>query len=501
MRSEVAANGEATGLLGHLRVLDWTSSTAAYCAKLFADLGAEVIRVEAPSGAGTCPGHTADSARRRSTFFTDLYANANKSIVVLDLERASDRKRFKALATASDLLLEDQPVGLPARLGLAHGDLVGDHPGLVTTSITGFGQSGPWCRFRSNDLVASALGGAMISIGDPSDPPVRMAGHQADITTATLAAASSLVALWSRDRSGRGQHVDISSLEAVAAATHICGVGKWLEDGIIPRRIGTGLVAAIPSGAYRCEDGLVYLIVNRPGHWEALAAWIHERTDNEEVLSEAFRGPSSVRLPYRELLDVFIGDLMRLMTVEEAYHEAQRRHIAVTPVQTATMVASDRHLRERNFFVDYVLSSGNPTESGSSLRGPGAPYRPSRTPIRRERRAPRRLSDREESIICSGRGRDVEKADPIPAAGALDGLRIVEFGTGLAAPWIGRMLAWAGADVIKVESHAFPDVPRLFVSPREPGLGTQPQCSPWFTDWSAGKRFVALDLRVAEGAE
>ena len=114
MRSEVAANGEATGLLGHLRVLDWTSSTAAYCAKLFADLGAEVIRVEAPSGAGTCPGHTADSARRRSTFFTDLYANANKSIVVLDLERASDRKRFKALATASDLLLEDQPVGPPA---------------------------------------------------------------------------------------------------------------------------------------------------------------------------------------------------------------------------------------------------------------------------------------------------------------------------------------------------------------------------------------------------
>ena len=78
---------------------------------------------------------------------------------------------------------------------------------------------------------------------------------------------------------------------------------------------------------------------------------------------------------------------------------------------------------------------------------------------------------------------------------------MVEFGTGLAAPWIGRILAWAGAEVIKVESHAHPDVPRLFVPPRAPEQGTQPECSPWFTDWSAGKRFVSLDLRNEDGAE
>jgi crotonobetainyl-CoA:carnitine CoA-transferase CaiB-like acyl-CoA transferase len=286
----------------------------------------------------------------------------------------------------------------------------------------------------------------------------------------------------------------------MASITHIAGVGKWLEDGVIPKRVGTGLVASVPSGAYRCKDGLVYLMVNRPAHWEALALWINERTGNEEVLLTEFRGASSSRLPYRELLDVFIGDLMSQLTVDEAYHEGQRRHIAVTPVQSASDIAIDPHLRARNFFVDVEV------EAGQSLPMAGAPYRLSRTPWKRGRAAPqpgefdRQISEKLRSTRARSAAARTERTTETPA-GALSGLRIVEFGTGLAAPWIGRILAWAGAEVIKVESHAHPDVPRLFVPPREPELGTQPQCSPWFTDWSAGKRFVALDLRDESGAE
>lgn len=497
--------GEATvgtthGALAHLRVLDLTSSSAAYCGKLFADLGADVIKVEPP---GADPGRREaplleTTGGKRSLPF--LYANSNKRSIVLDLESAADQARFRALAADSDLILEAFPVGTLAALGLGYEELAADHPELVLTSISGFGQAGPQCGFRSNDLVASALGGAMISIGDPADPPVRLAGHQADVSTATLAAASSLVALSHRDRTGLGQHVDISSLEVVAAITHIAGVGKWLEDGIIPKRVGTGLVASVPSGAYRCKDGLVYLMVNRPAHWEALANWIHERTGNEEVLLPEFNGASSNRLPYRELLDVFIGDLASQLTVFEMYHEGQRRHIAVTPVHSATELLTDPHLLARKFFNDAAV------EAGRSLPVPGPPFRLSRTPCAADRSWPDSGEDNQDVL-------DVPRTDRLPASGALDssvieaakgalsGLHVVEFGTGLAAPWIGRILAWAGAEVIKVESHAYPDVPRLFVPPREPELGTQPQCSPWFTDWSAGKRFVALDLRNEEGAE
>jgi crotonobetainyl-CoA:carnitine CoA-transferase CaiB-like acyl-CoA transferase len=500
--------------LAHLRVLDLTSASSAYCGKLLADLGAEVIKIEPPEG---------DAGRREAPLFPDdshtpplslpfLYGNAKKKSVVLDLSLDSDRERFRGLAGDSDLILEAEAVGTLADRGLGYRDLALDHPALVMTSITGFGQTGPRKSFGSNDLVASALGGLMISVGDPEDPPVRMAGHQSDIVAATLAAASSLIALFHRDRTGLGQHVDISQLEVTAAVTHIAGVGKWLEDGIIPKRVGTGLVASVPSGSYRCRDGLVYLMVNRPAHWLALAKWIHEVTGNEEVLLPEFHGPSSSRLPYRELLDVFIGDLAATLSVAEMVGEGQRRHIAVTPVQTALRQLEDPHLAARNFFIELEGEGGKP------IRAPGMPARMGYAPLKAGGRAPG-IGEHDREILEARRRRSKSwpqswpkargKAQPATPntdgaggrSGALDGLRIVEFGTGLAAPWVGRMLAFAGAEVIKIESHAFPDVPRLFVPPRNPELGTQPECSPWFTDWSAGKRFVALDLRKEEGAE
>ena len=491
------------GALADLHVLDLASEGAAYCGKLLADLGADVVKVEPPGGERGRSRAGVDDERGRTSSFRFAYANGNKRSIVLDLDREADRERFRGLAAAAavDLVIESHPVGYLAERGLGFAVLGAANPGLVLTSITGFGQSGPQRAFRSSDLVASALGGAMISIGDPEDPPVRLASHQADVITATLAATSSLVALAHRDRTGRGQHVDVSSLEAMAAITHIAGVGKWLEDDVLPKRVGTGLVASVPSGAYRCKDGLVYLMVNRPAHWEALAKWIHERTGNEEVLLPDFRGPSSNRLPFRELLDVFIGDLTAQLSVAEAYHEGQRRHIAFTPVNTAARILADEHLAARGFFQELEL------EDGSRLRSPGAPYRLSRTPWRMARPVPalgahqREVLDSSASAPAprsvSAEERGVSAAPKLP----LSGLRVVEFGTGLAAPWIGRILAWAGAEVIKIESHAHPDVPRLFVPPRNPEQGTQPECSPWFTDWSAGKRFVALDLRTPEGAE
>jgi crotonobetainyl-CoA:carnitine CoA-transferase CaiB-like acyl-CoA transferase len=198
----------------------------------------------------------------------------------------------------------------------------------------------------------------------------------------TYAAVSSMIALYRGAISGEGQQVDISVAEATVSVSHICGVGKWLDDGIIPRRRGTGLFASVPSGAYPCSDGMVYLMINRPLHWQALARWINQVTGNQEVLDPMFEGPSSTRQPYRDLLDIFISDLTSLFTVDEIYHEGQRRHIAFTPVNTAAAVASDVHLGARNYFVD-VEHPG-----GSTLAYPGAAYRHSATPWRITRPAP-----------------------------------------------------------------------------------------------------------------
>ena len=317
------------------------------------------------------------------TSFAFLHANTSKRGITLDVARPEGRDLFARLARTADVVVETLPPGRLDALGIGYAALRRANPRLVLTSITPFGQTGPQRDYQSSDLVASALGGALYVTGEADDPPVVLAGSQAHVSACSFAAVASLVALLHASRTGEGQHVDVSVQEAVTAVTHICGVGKWLDDGIVPKRRGAGLFASVPSGAYPCRDGLVYLMVNRPQHWKALAEWIHEETGNEEVLDPMFEGPSSRRQEHRELIDLFVCDLTQRFTAGEVYHEGQRRHIAFTPVSTAADVARDPQLAARGYFV----SLEHP--SGGRLRYPGAPYRLERTPWALRRPAPR----------------------------------------------------------------------------------------------------------------
>jgi len=375
--------GGQSALCGR-RVLDLADASGAYCGKLMADMGADVIKVERPGG---------DPARRIPPFWRDepgddtsfsfLYTNTSKRGITLDLLRPEGQELLLQLAEKAEVVVETFAPGEMDALGLGYEALHQRNPRLVLTSITGFGQTGPQSDYRSSDLIASALGGALYVTGEESDPPVTLAGSQAHVTACTFAASSALIALLHAARTGCGQHVDISVQETMTAMTHICGVGKWLDDGILPKRRGTGLFASVPSGAYPCKDGLVYLMVNRPHHWKALAEWIHEETGNEEVLDPMFEGPSSRRQEYRELIDLFVSELTARLTVDEAYHEGQRRHIAFTPVNTAEAVTRDQHLAAREYFV--------PVEhpGASTLPYPGPPYRHTRTPWALRSPAPR----------------------------------------------------------------------------------------------------------------
>ncbi len=358
-----------------MRVLELADASGVYCGKLLADMGADVIKIERPGGDSTreIPPFWGDEPHpERGLFF--LYTNTSKRGVTLDIRRPEGQELFKALARTARLVVETSPPGRLDDLGLGYEALREANPGLVLTSITGFGQTGPYRSHASSDLVANALGGAMYVTGEQDDPPVRLAGFQALITASTFAAVSSMIALHHSATSGEGQHVDISLEETTASVSHICGVGKWREDGMIPRRRGTSLFHSVPSGTYPCRDGLVYLTVNRPLHWKALAQWIHEVTGNREVLDPMFEGPSSSRQPYRELLDLFISDLTSQLSVDEAYHEGQRRHIAFTPVNSAASVARDPQLAARSYFVELDHPGAG------RLRYPGAPYRHTETP-------------------------------------------------------------------------------------------------------------------------
>jgi len=476
------------GALAGRRVLDLAGESGAYCGKLFADLGADVVKVEPPGG---------DPSRSLAPLWVDappgesdglpfLYRNTSKRSITIDLEDGGGREQFLALTSAADIVLETfAPGELDAR-GLGYAALRDMNPRIVLTSITGFGQSGPHRGFKSSDLIANAMGGALYVTGEAEDPPVNLAGAQAFAMASTCAAASSLIALLHAHRTGQGQQVDISIQEVVAAVCHIAGTGKWLDDGIVPRRMGSGLFASIPSGAYPCRDGLIYVMVNRPSHWQTLARWIRDETGEEAVLDPMFDGPSANRFPHRDLVDHFVGELTRRHTVADLYREGQARHLSFTPVNRIDGVVADPHLAARGFFVDVAHAAA------TSLRYPGPPYRFSRTPARVRHAAPAAGADAK-AVLADWTART---ASPEQTAGGepLADVRVVEFTAGMAGPWIGRFMAYHGADVIKVESTARPDVTRQYVEPRRPELGVQSQRSPWLTDWNAGKRCVALDL-------
>ena len=487
--------------LAGIRVLEIADGHYAWCGKLLADMGAEVIKIEPLGGepARGYPPFWGDRPDERESL-AFLYLNTGKQSIALDLGTPEGVSELQALARVSDVLIETLPPGRMAELGLSCETLRAANPGLVYTSITGFGQTGPHRDYLATDLVTAAMSGAMAVIGYPEDPPVALAGEQATIMASTMAACGSLMACYHSRLTGVGQHVDISAQEAMLAVSSICGVGKWLEDDIIPHRYGASLFAAVPSGTYACRDGSIYLIINRPRHWQVLASWVHQVTGNREILDPMFEGPSSARQPYRELLDLFIGELTAQFSVEAFYREGQQRHLAVTPLNMARDIAGDAHLRARKFYVEMAHRGGR------KLSCPGPPYRLSATPWRMHGSAPALDAgrDRVDAMLKREAGSvagspEVESSPVCSAGGALAGLRVVEFSAGMAGPWIGRYMAWSGADVIKVESADYPDVTRLYVAPKNPERGIQSQLSPWFTDWNAGKRFVALDLTKPRG--
>ncbi len=486
-----------------MRVLELGDERGEYAGKLLADLGAEVCKVEPPEGERSRRISSTGSPKSAGQHWF-RYANTSKRSLILDLATDAGKREFHGLAEGVDLILETRGPGYLEGLGLGFPELRASNPALVLARISGFGQGGPRAGWRSSDLVASALSGAAYTTGWPEEPPMSLAGFPAYIMGGTAAAAGALVAVRAARQSGRGECVDISLQEVMASVSHVVGVGRYLEDGVISCREGSGLTASVPSGVWETMDGAIYLTVNRPAHWAALARWVAETTGNEAILEPVFEGPSSNRQEYRDVIDAWLADHFSHRTVEESYRVGQQRHIAISPLQNAEQLLADPHLQDREFFV-------RPTPTSSLY--PGPPYRHAATPWRIANLAPALgeggaalqkhwaapastagLADSPSGTRQAGRSGE----DSLPA-GALAGLRVLEFTAGMAGPWAGRLMAYHGAEVVKIESRSAADVTRLYVSPKNPEAGISEVRSPWFTDWNAGKSFVGLDLKTPEG--
>ncbi|HSC02804.1 MAG TPA: CoA transferase [Solirubrobacteraceae bacterium] len=263
-----AGDDAAPGALDGLKVLDFSRVLAGpFATMMLGDLGAEVLKVERPDGGDeTRSWGPPFDAHGQATYF--LSVNRNKRSVVLDLKDAADLERARELARTADVLVENFRPGLMAELGLAYEDLESGNPGLIYCSITGFGP-GEGARLPGYDLLVQALGGLMSVTGEPDRDPQKVGVALVDILTGLFATSGILAALRHRDRSGKGQKVEVSLLASLLAAL-VNQASAYTAGGVVPHRMGNAHPSISPYELYDAADGQLVIAVGNDRQFRAL---------------------------------------------------------------------------------------------------------------------------------------------------------------------------------------------------------------------------------------
>src|ERR1700730_1626096 len=263
------AQPPSSGPLAGVRILDLSRILSGpFATMVFADLGADVIKLENPrTGDDTrewAPPYQGD----QSAYF--LAVNRNKRGIAVDLKAARGREIALRLVDLSDVVIENFRPGTAGRLGLGYDDLSARNPRLIYASISGFGQTGPYRSEPGYDAIAQALGGLMSVTGEADGDPVRVGNSAADIGAGMWAAIGILAALHARAATGRGEWIDISLLDGqIAWLTYLAG--GYFASGEVPRRDGSAHPSIVPDYALRAGDGLLMVPVGNDALWQRFA--------------------------------------------------------------------------------------------------------------------------------------------------------------------------------------------------------------------------------------
>ncbi len=384
---------DQTAALADLRVLDLTDAIGAYATKLMADLGAEVIRVEPPTGdpmRGTGP--FVDDAPGPDRSLAFLHFNTNKRSVTLDVGTPAGRALLDRLLETSDLLVESFTPAELEELSLEHEATRRLNPSLIQVSVTPFGLTGPHRNFRGSDLIGQAMGGLMALTGFSDDPPVRVAASQGYHQASLHAAVGAMAAVARRDLTGEGAHVEVSMQDAIALATLQTGnLNFYTQHGVVPRRVGNGGVSRIfhDDGSqtaarptyYQCAEGWVNFAYRAVG-WEQILDWLDSLGVTHDLRNERYQDPATRPQHLDHIYDV-ISACLATQRAEDVYHSAQQHDLVCMPVRTIDGLASDEQLEDRGFLVTLEHD-----DLARSITYPGAPYVLSETPWQVVRHAP-----------------------------------------------------------------------------------------------------------------
>lgn len=336
---------QSFGPLEGIRVLELGSSVAGpFCGRLFADFGAEVIKVEVAEGdAVRSMGKRVDG---KSLYATSIFRN--KRLISIDLKTEEGRALVCRLAEKSDVVVENFRPGTLERMGLGYETLSQANPGLVMVRISGFGQSGPYAQRAGYGAIGEALSGLRHLTGDPDRPPSRIAASVTDEITGIYGCMGGMMALWARQGTGRGQVVDATLFESAFSLIEP-HVPAYAKLGVVANRAGARLPDTAPNNTYVARDAR-YIHITAMG--DAVFARLALVIGRPELATDARYQTQVARSDNEEALDEIIAAWVRARPLDEVVRALNEGSVPCAPIYTMADIFQDEHFRARDMLVE-----------------------------------------------------------------------------------------------------------------------------------------------------
>jgi glutaryl-CoA transferase len=332
--------------LSHLRVLDLSRVLAGpWASQTLADLGAEVIKVERPSAGDDTRSWGPPWLGEESAYF--LSANRGKKSITVDLSRAEGQEIVRRLAALSDVLLENYKVGALAKYGLSWEALAAVNPRLVYCSITGFGQTGPYRDRAGYDFLLQGMGGLMSITGASDGPPMKVGVAITDILTGMYASTGILAALAQREKTGRGQHLDLALLD-VQVAMLANQAESFLVTGSPPGRLGNAHPSIVPYRAFATADGHIILAAGNDGQFTRFC----EVAGRPELARDPRYSTNAARVSNRAELEPMLADILAARKSADWISALEAATVPCGPINDLMQVFSDPQVVHRGLRMD-----------------------------------------------------------------------------------------------------------------------------------------------------
>jgi crotonobetainyl-CoA:carnitine CoA-transferase CaiB-like acyl-CoA transferase len=353
--------------LDGIKVLDLSRALAGpYCTMMLADMGAEVIKVEMPGTGDDSRAWGPPFVEGESAYFMSI--NRNKKSITLDMKGSKAIEIIMKLIKGSDVLVENFRPGAMERLGLAYQQVKAMNPRLVYCSISGFGQNGPYRMLPGFDQVLQGMGGLMSITGEPDGPPVKVGVPIADITAGMFAAYGIAVALFTREKTGSGQMVDISLLDSqVALLTY--RAGSFFASGEIPKRVGSGHPVIVPYQAFKARDVYINIAVGNDQLWGKFC----KAVGLEDIMNDPRFATNAKRVQNRNEVVKVVGDLIATKNGDEWLKVLTDAGIPCGPIYSVDKIFSDPQVIHRQMVTELhhpkagtIKVTGNPVKLSDS---------------------------------------------------------------------------------------------------------------------------------------